>query len=65
MEIRDIFVKDLTRPITGVVLVEQEEIDIIWQELDEFIVTGELYKHFAKFVEAYLQGRDSHINPEY
>ena len=46
MNIRDIFSKDLFRPINGVVKADQQDESIVWQELDEYVVTRELDKHF-------------------
>ena len=32
--------KDLFRPINGVVKADQRDEAIVWQELDEYVVTG-------------------------
>ena len=53
MKIKDIFVKDLFRAINGVVKADQQDDAIVWQELDEYVVTRELDQHFRKFFEAY------------
>lgn len=59
MKIKDIFVKDLSRKINGVVKAEQREPSVIWQELDEFVVTKELLTHIDKFFQTYLEFLDS------
>jgi len=52
MKISEIFKKDIQRNISGVVKVEQEDIDNIYQELDEYVVTREMNKHFHDFFNA-------------
>lgn len=54
MQIRNLFCKDLFRPINGVVKADQRDEAIVWQELDEYVVTKELDQHFRKFFETYL-----------
>ena len=54
MRIQDIFSKNLFRPINGVVKADQQDESIVWQELDEYVVTKELDLHFRKFFETYL-----------
>lgn len=63
MFIRDIFAKDISRPINGVVKAEQKNDDVIWQELDEFVVTKEIQKHLHQFIKAYLQSVDNPKTP--
>ena len=45
MRIQDMFAKGIDRPINGVVKVNQDELDILVQELDEYVITRELKKH--------------------
>lgn len=49
MKIKNLFVKDIARPINGVVKAEQLDEASVWQELDEFVVTREMDHHFRKF----------------
>lgn len=42
MRIQDMFAKGIDRPINGVVKVNQDELDILVQELDEYVITREL-----------------------
>jgi hypothetical protein len=53
MNIKEIFSKDLFRPINGVVKADQQDEAIVWQELDEYVVTRELDKHFRIFFDSY------------
>ena len=53
MKIQDLFVRDIFRPINGVVKADQLDESSVWQELDEFVVTRELDQHFRKFFSAY------------
>ena len=47
------FQKALDRPINGVVKADQSDNDTVFQELDEYVVTNELDKHFRAFFESY------------
>jgi hypothetical protein len=59
MKIKEVFSKDIFRPINGVVKADQHDDAIVWQELDEYVITGELDKHFRKFFSPYLTAIDS------
>lgn len=63
MQIKEIFAKDLFRPINGVVKAEQLDEAVIWQELDEYVVTGELGKHFRRLFDSYLAAMDAPNDP--
>jgi hypothetical protein len=63
MQIREIFQKDITRPINGVVKADQLNESVIWQELDEYVITRELDQHFRKFLSAYLSAVDHANDP--
>lgn len=56
MQIKDMFAKPIDREIQGVIIVGQGEETGIVQELEEYVVTRELQKHFADFFEAYQKG---------
>jgi len=56
MKINDMFVKDIGRQIQGVVKVGQDSTEMITAELDEYVVTKELNRHFYKFFEGYRKG---------
>ena len=53
MLIKNLFERDIFRPINGVVKADQLDDSSVWQELDEFVVTRELDQHFRKFFSAY------------
>jgi len=63
MQIKDLFVRDIFRPINGVVKADQHDEAIVWQELDEYVVTRELDKHFRQFFDAYLAAIDNPKDP--
>lgn len=56
MIIRDIFSKPIDRDLKGVIKVGQAEDENIKQELEEYVVTKELQKHFATFFSNYKRG---------
>ena len=56
MEIKDMFVKPIDRDLQGVIKVGDVENENIRQELEEYVVTNELQKHFADFFAAYKKG---------
>lgn len=58
MIIRHLFKKDIARPINGVIKADQRDLDSIWQELDEYVVTHQLNEYFRRFFDAYLAGYD-------
>lgn len=61
MEIKDIFVRPIDRSLEGVIKADALDDATVKQELDEYVVTDELKKHFAKFFHAYADsiGRET------
>ncbi|MSB67176.1 BREX system P-loop protein BrxC [Leuconostoc lactis] len=59
MKIQQIFDKQIDRDIQGVIKAEQVEDDIVQQDLEEYVVTNELQKHFNKFFDAYAHSIDT------
>ncbi|MBD2597906.1 BREX system P-loop protein BrxC [Nostoc spongiaeforme FACHB-130] len=53
MNIAELFHKDIHRNINGVIKVGQQDSENIRQELEEYVVTRELDKHFRTFFERY------------
>lgn len=53
MLIRDMFADDINRKINGVIKVDQAADDVIEQELNEYVITRELKKHFITFFNYY------------
>ena len=58
MLIKNLFVRDIFRPINGVVKADQLDDSSVWQELDEFVVTKEMDQHLRKFFGSYLDAID-------
>ena len=56
MEIKDMFVKPINRDLQGVIKVGDVENENVRQELEEYVVTNELQKHFRDFFSAYKKG---------
>lgn len=54
MQIEQIFSKALTRDINGVVKAEQLDPQSVFVELDEYVITRELDRHFRAFFETYV-----------
>ena len=64
MQIKDLFAKQIDRPINGVIKADQADSESVWQELDEYVVTKELDIHFRRFFGAYLDALDNAGNPD-
>lgn len=56
MLIKDMFAKPIDRDIQGVVKVGQDDTSVIKGELEEYVVTNELQRHFRDFFESYRKG---------
>lgn len=56
MLLRDMFERKIDRDIKGVIKVGQSDEENIYQELNEYVVTKELGKHFRDFFENYQKG---------
>lgn len=56
MQIKKMFEKQINRDIKGVIKVGQSDEENIYQELDEYVVTKELLKHFRDFFDNYEKG---------
>lgn len=63
MQIRDLFLKPIDRPINGVIKADQRDAASIWQELDEYVLTTQLVGYFRKFFDAYLAAADNPNDP--
>ena len=62
MHIKNVFAKPIDRDIQGVIIVGQDEETNVAQELEEYVVTRELQKHFSDFFEAYKKGIVGYTN---
>ena len=58
MKLSDMFLKSIDRPINGVIKVMQTDDENRQQELEEYVITRELRKHFSSFYDHYEQGID-------
>lgn len=56
MKIQKMFAKEITRDLQGVIVVGEGENSGIKQELEEYVVTRELQKHFREFFSNYKKG---------
>lgn len=55
IEIKDLFKRSIDRNIEGVVTIGNELDEKIFQELDEYVVTNEIIKHFRIFFRKYRE----------
>ena len=62
MLIRDMFRKRIDRDIKGVIKIGQDDDSNVTQELEEYVVTRELNRHFSDFFEAYKKGLDGYTD---
>lgn len=62
IKLKEMFYKPIDRDIKGVIKVGQADDENIKQELEEYVVTGELNKHIERFFEAYKEGIISHTD---
>lgn len=59
MIIQSMFLKDINRPINGVIKVAQDDLESLKQELSEYIITRELRRHFNTFFSNYSKALDT------
>ena len=52
--IQEILKKSIDRSINGVVTAENNDEEILFNELDEYVITGEVKKHLYKFFDKYV-----------
>ena len=64
MRIQNLFQKDISRPINGVVKADQLDESSVWQELEEFVVTKELDQHLRRFFSSYCEAMDKTGDPD-
>src|SRR5690554_4134813 len=62
MELKNLFYKDIERDIKGVIKIGQDDDENIYQELEEYVVTRELSKHFSEFFESYKKGINNYTD---
>ena len=64
MRIENLFQKDISRPINGVVKADQLDESSVWQELEEFVVTKELDQHLRSFFSSYCEAMERTGDPD-
>lgn len=62
MLMKEMFEKRINRDIKGVIKVGQADDENICQELEEYVVTRELIKHFTEFFANYKKGINGHTD---
>ncbi|WP_343336882.1 BREX system P-loop protein BrxC [Terrisporobacter petrolearius] len=62
MRVSDVFEKSIDRDIKGVIKVGQDDNLNVLQELEEYVLTEELSKHFDVFFENYKKGIVGHTD---
>lgn len=62
MNIKNMFLNDIQRPINGVIQVNQDDELSLKQELSEYVITSELRKHFDTFFDNYAKSIDVSTN---
>lgn len=62
MNIKEMFIREIDREIKGVIKVGQGDEENIKQELEEYVVTKELQRHFADFFSSYKKGIHGHTD---
>ena len=60
MQIKEMFRKEIDRELQGVIVVGQGAETNVAQELEEYVVTRELQRHFADFFAAYKKRYSGH-----
>ena len=63
MKIKELFVKQIDRPINGVIKADQHDDESIWQELDEYVTTKQVTEYLRRFFDAYLATVDHPNDP--
>ena len=58
MNIGQLFIKPIDRPINGVIKADQMDAASVWQELEEYVVTKQISEYLRKFFDAYLAAMD-------
>lgn len=56
MKINEMFLKRVERDIQGVIIAGQGDDEAVQRELEEYVVTRELQRHFSDFFSAYKKG---------
>ena len=63
MNINELFLKRIDRPINGVIKADQMDAASVWQELEEYVVTKQISDYLRRFFDAYLAAMDQPHDP--
>jgi hypothetical protein len=63
MNINELFLKRIDRPINGVIKADQMDAASVWQELEEYVVTKQISDYLRRFFDAYLAAIDRPHDP--
>ena len=63
MNISQLFLKPIDRPINGVIKADQMDAASVWQELEEYVVTKQISDYLRRFFDAYLAAIDRPHDP--
>src|ERR1700730_11115909 len=63
MKIKELFIKQIDRPIHGVIKADQHDDASVWQELDEYVTTKQVTEYLPRFFDAYLTTIDHSSDP--
>lgn len=53
MQIKELFQNDIYRTINGIVYADRLDADVVWQELEEYVITKELMGHINRLFKTY------------
>ena len=59
IKVKNMFTKDITRDINGVIKVDQKDEEHVYTELDEYVITQETRKYFDVFFERFIEAIDN------
>lgn len=51
--IKELFKNDIYRTINGIVYADRLDVDVVWQELEEYVITKELMGHINRLFKTY------------
>ncbi|MDD4782194.1 MAG: BREX system P-loop protein BrxC [Syntrophaceticus sp.] len=62
MKLGKMFYKEIDRDIKGVIKIGQDDDTNVYQELEEYVVTKELSRHFSTFFDSYKRGINTYTD---
>ena len=58
MQIKELFALDIERPIEEVIKVDQDDAQIVYDEISEYIVTDAILKHYLEILRKYWETKN-------